>query len=60
MSSWWAPILTTGWRESSGACKLHGALARSVQRCPHSNATRGNIDVTFSVDSSGEPQLAQR
>ena len=31
-------------------------MARADERCPYSNATRGNIDVSLMVD--GEPILA--
>jgi Ohr subfamily peroxiredoxin len=33
-------------------------MRRAHQRCPYSNATRGNIDVTLSVDGSAVDLLA--
>ena len=33
-------------------------MARADQRCPYSNATRGNIQVTLSVDGTPLQQAA--
>jgi organic hydroperoxide reductase OsmC/OhrA len=33
-------------------------MRRAHQRCPYSNATRGNIDVTLTVDGSAVDLLA--
>jgi osmotically inducible protein OsmC len=35
-----------------------GLMARGEERCPYSNATRGNIQVTLSVDGTPIDQLA--
>jgi osmotically inducible protein OsmC len=35
-------------------------MLRADQRCPYSNATRGNIKVTLSVDGQPIDRLEQR